>query len=114
MPPSMSDKQAPDLEDSGLTEQEATEAGVFGVDAKGRKHRFHRGTATIIVTRGDDVVHTEQLSRENVPQWIDFVTDAAGWDQVWWSTEDLGEQMSQSMATHRTAKEMVCDGGQEP
>ena len=108
----MTDNDCTGLQDSGLAEQEAKEAGVFGVDAKGRKHRFHTGTATVIVTHGDDIAHVEQLAREHVPQWIDYVTDACGWDQVWWSTEDLGKQMAQSMAAHQTADELVCDGGQ--
>ena len=109
----MESNSAPDLKTSGLTEQEAKEAGVVGVDAKNRKHRFHTGTATVIVTRDDEVVHTEELAREHVPQWIDYVTGKCGWDQVWWSTEKLSDQMVQSLDAYQTGDELVCDGGRE-
>jgi|GEM_PF-3087280 len=102
------------LENSGLTEQEATEVGVFGIDTKHRKHRWHQGTATVIVTKDDEVVHTEELAREHVTKWIDYVEDeACGWVDVWWSATGFGEGIVRAMEAQRTAAELVTDGGEQ-
>jgi len=113
-PIGMSPNDSTGLENSGLAEEDATDAAVFGIDAKNRKHRFHTGTATVVVTDGDDVVHTEQLAREHVPQWIEYVRDeACGWVDVWWSAKGFGEGIVRAMKATRTVDELVTDGGEE-
>jgi hypothetical protein len=102
----MSPNDSTGLENSGLAEEDATDAAVFGIDAKNRKHRFHTGTATIVVTDGDDVVHTEQLAREHVPQWIEYVRDACGWVDVWWSAKGFGE----GIVLEETDAIVACEG----
>lgn len=110
----MESNTSPDLKGSGLAEQDAKEAGVFGIDQKSRKHRWHKGTATVVVTHDDEIVHTEELAREHVTQWIEFVRDdACGWIDVWWSSEKFGDGLFRMEEVVRTADELVCDGGQE-
>lgn len=69
-----------------VTDAQVQRAGVFGYDAKGRAHRYDTVRARIIVTADGDVEHVEDLARNRVVQWIDYVQQRVGWIDQWWST----------------------------
>lgn len=60
------------------------DAPIFGYDQTGRAHRWDPTTATVVVTVDGDVEHTEELSREAVPNWLEFVDEKCGWIAEWW------------------------------
>lgn len=74
-------------------ERTATDHPVFGYDQAGRAHGYDAVRATVVVTADGEVVHTEQLAKAAVPEWIAFIEDdKCGWagDGPWWTVENLG------------------------
>lgn len=49
----------------------------------GRCHRWNRVTATVVVTVDGQIDHTEELPREAVPEWLEFVAQRYGWIDQW-------------------------------
>jgi hypothetical protein len=87
--------------DETVSDAALRRAGVFGIDSEGNKHTFDPVRAQVIVRDGDDIVHVEQLARERVPEWIEFVGENRGWNGVWWSEENLHD----AVEAHKQAKE---------
>lgn len=93
----MTDLDSPDLEGFGLAEDEALGAALFGVDEKGREHRFHRGRASVIVTKDGEVLHVEQLARDQVGKWVAYIRDGkCGWADCWWFDTGLAAALGRS------------------
>lgn len=90
-------------------------AGVFGYDRNGFKHSYDPGRAQVIVQDGDDVIHVEQLGRDRVVQWIDFVAEEkSGWIDQWFTVADAGEAMRrQRVAEAKAADEQYEQAKQE-
>jgi hypothetical protein len=76
---------------------------VFGYDQDGRTHHWNPVTATVVVTVDGDVEHTEELSREAVPEWIAFVDQQCGWIDQWWHAKRLNYER------YRAAKAQAAD-----
>lgn len=66
-------------------------AGVFGYDRTGAKHMFDSVRAQVIVVAGDEVEHVEQLARDRVVEWIDYIAQNRGWIDQWYTTNDLAD-----------------------
>lgn len=84
-------------------ERTATDHPVFGYDQAGRAHRYDAMRATIVVTADTEVVHTEQLAKAVVPEWIRFVRERCGWLDCWWQADSLPADR------HRAAKARATD-----
>lgn len=68
----------------------ANDADIFGVDMKGRLHRFDAvtGELTVETLTGDTVAEYDLTEQKNgLPEWIDYVTESTGWLDHW---EDVG------------------------
>jgi len=68
-------------------------AGVFGYDSHGQAHKYDSVRAQVIVTDDDGVAHVEHLARDRVVEWINYVADARGWIDQWWTVDDAAEAM---------------------
>jgi hypothetical protein len=79
--------------DETVSDAALRRAGVFGIDSEGNKHTFDPVRAQVIVRDGDDVGHVEQLARERVPEWIEFVEQQRGWSGVWWTADNLHDAL---------------------
>jgi len=66
-------------------------AGVFGYDRTGAKHMFDSVRAQVIVVDGDEIEHVEQLARDRVVQWIDYIAQKRGWIDQWYTTANLAD-----------------------
>jgi len=74
--------------DKAVSDRTINRAGTFGFDQHGRKHMFDSARSQIFVMDGDGVEHVEQLARERVPHWIQFIDGRRGWIDQWWACED--------------------------
>lgn len=94
-------------------------AAVFGYDQTGRCHRWNPLTATVVVTVDGDIEHTEELSREAVPTWIEFVAERCGWIDQWWHERRTSHQRYMAAKAqaadirYNKAVESTQDSGQE-
>ena len=82
-------------------------AGVFGFDRSGFKHSYDSGRAQVIVQDGDEVIHVEQLARDRVIQWIDFVAEEkGGWISQWWTVQNASEAMRRQQIAEAKAADI--------
>jgi hypothetical protein len=56
--------------------------GLIGVDAEGARHEIDPTTRTVFVHRAGDVEHTEALEGRAIREWVAYVDEQRGWDDL--------------------------------
>lgn len=56
--------------------------GLIGIDAEGARHEIDPMTRTVFVHREGHVEHTEELGERDVTEWVAFVDERRGWDDL--------------------------------
>lgn len=83
-------------------ERLAMQAGVFAVDAEGRKHRYSRARDTVYVTRDGELEHVERLTGRDVDEWLAYVRFKVGLVDEWFheslTAVDVAERLSDAVA----------------
>lgn len=81
-----------------LSQERIAALPLVGIDADGATHRFDPATDTVYVVADDATEHTEALAEGQLPEWIDYVADRRGWDDLryderptsMWLTDHIG------------------------
>ena len=71
----------PALARQGTVLEQLDARSIIGLDATGAYHLW-TGSAIEVVDADGDREHREELAREHLGRWVDFVADVRGWDRV--------------------------------
>jgi hypothetical protein len=74
---------------AGTTDRTDLPRGLIGVDAEGARHEIDPTTRTVFVHREGDVEHTEALGERDVSEWVAFVDERRGWDDLRYADDPL-------------------------
>ena len=78
----MSDTQTPAQERADTTDRTDLPRGLIGIDAEGARHEIDPTTRTVFVHRAGDVEHTEALGERDFSEWVAYVDERRGWDDL--------------------------------
>lgn len=74
-------------------------AVYIGTDADGREHRFNRGTWTVYVLDGDDVVLAQALGERHLGHWRQYVKARVegGWTECRIAEQSFSERVAETV-----------------
>jgi hypothetical protein len=78
----MSDTQTPAQERADTTDRTDVRRGLIGLDAEGGVHEIDPTTRTVYVRGHDSVEHTEALGERDVSEWVAYVDEQRGWNDL--------------------------------
>jgi len=96
-------------------ERTAVRRGLIGLDAEGDVHEIDPTTRTVYVRDHSGVDHVEELGERAVEEWVAYVREERGWDDLRYSDAGIVAAVVDGLTGDGDAddqeQELVTDGG---